>query len=61
MTYDSPEALKASDEYQALGVLGRERLLWATFPELRERHLAKTAEHLTAAAHGLPQPRKEHQ
>src|SRR5204862_27703 len=47
--YESVEALKASDEYRALGVLGRERLLFETFPELGERHEAETARHLGAA------------
>jgi hypothetical protein len=42
--HESVEALKVSDEYRALGVLGRERLLWATFPGLRERHRAESAE-----------------
>jgi hypothetical protein len=53
--HESVEALKVSDEYRALGVLGRERLLWARFPGLRERHRAESAKRRTAAVYG-PRP-----
>lgn len=50
-TYATVDELKASDEYQALGVIGRERLLWATFPELEAQHKARTAEHLESTVY----------
>lgn len=55
--YGSPDQLKASPEYQALGVIGRQRLFWETFPDLHEQHLNESADHLAAAAH--PDPKED--
>lgn len=43
------DAFKASAPYLALGVLGRERALYAEFPEVEARHKALTARHMEGA------------
>jgi hypothetical protein len=45
--HETVDALKASDEYQRLGVIGRQKLLWETFPELREKWRRETEAHMT--------------
>jgi hypothetical protein len=52
--WEALAAFKNSPEYRSLGVLARERLLYATFPELALRHRALTARHLEAAVWGDP-------
>jgi hypothetical protein len=38
--------VKATDEYKALGVIGRQRLLFQECPELEETYKAESAAHI---------------
>ena len=49
---------KRSREYQRLGVIGRQKLLWRTFPELARR-LAATAQRRVLASGGRAQLAKQ--
>lgn len=47
---------KATDEYQKLGVIGRERLLHETFPEVAERERALTERDIERRVWGIDPP-----
>jgi hypothetical protein len=53
---DAVEAFRDTAEFQALGVLGRERALFAEFPELEARHRALTARHVEREIHDIAPP-----
>jgi hypothetical protein len=52
--WNAVREFKESEEYFRLGILGRERLLYGRFPELKARHLAQSARHLETVVGGSP-------